>query len=112
MWPLKNAPCNVQVITAHTALPAAVHAGGRVLQSVEEAGLNATAAWDPPAWEPATELSLSALAALPVRSAAKAASTKAVALQHLKVYQQPSTAAMHAVRQFVRDVSTKKCSSM
>jgi hypothetical protein len=58
-----------------------------VLQSVEEVDLNATAAWDPPAWQPASELSPSTLAALPVRSAAKAANTKAVALQHLKVYQ-------------------------
>lgn len=87
MWPLKKSHRNVQVITAHTALPATVHAGGRVLQSVEEADLNATSAWDPPSWEPAIELSPSALAALPVRSAEKAASTKAVALQHLKVYQ-------------------------
>jgi hypothetical protein len=84
-----------------------VHAGGRVLQSMDEAGLNATAAW-----EPATELPPSALAALPVRSAAKAASTKAVALQHLKVYQQPSFAAMHAVRQFIRDILPEKCSTM
>ena len=84
-----------------------------MLQSVEEAGgPNATAAWDPPAWEPATELSPSALAALPVRSAGKAASTKAVALQHLKVYQQPSFAAMHAVRQFIRDILLEKCSTM
>ena len=62
-----------------------MHAGARVLRSLEEeVGWNATAGWNGSHWEPRPRPSPNALAAIPIKSA-KASSTKAVALQHLKV---------------------------
>ena len=73
-----------QAIHAQVALPARMHAGGRVLQSIaEDPALNATASWGA-GWKPPAQPSQAALAAIPVKPSVKA-STKAVALQHLKV---------------------------
>ena len=74
----------VQAIHAQVALPARTHAGGRVLQSTaEDPAMNATASWGA-GWKPPAQPSQAALAAIPVKPSVKA-STKAVALQHLKV---------------------------
>ena len=75
----------VQVLSAQTTLPVPLHAGGRVLQSIDdETGLNATAGWNLSDWRPQPLPSPGALAPIPLKSV-KASSTKAVALQHLKV---------------------------
>lgn len=77
----------LQVVSTQTTLPLSLHAGGRVLQSVtENAGINATSGWNLSDWPPQPQPSPSALAPIPLKSAAKASSTKAVALQHLKVH--------------------------
>ena len=74
----------LQAIQTQVALPARMHAGGRVLQSTaEDPALNVTASWGPN-WKPSAQISQAALAAIPVKPSVKA-STKAVALQHLKV---------------------------
>ena len=74
----------VQAIHVQVALPARTHAGGRVLQSIaEDSALNVTASWGTD-WKPPAQPSQAALAAIPVKPSVKA-STKAVALQHLKV---------------------------
>ena len=77
----------LQVVSTQTALPLSLHAGGRVLQSVnEDAGINATSGWNSSDWLPQPQPSPGALAPIPLKSAVKASSTKAVALQHLKVH--------------------------
>ena len=75
----------LQVLSAQTTLPVPLHAGGRVLQSIDEGtGLNATAGWNLSDWHPQPLPTPGALAPIPLKSV-KASSTKAVALQHLKV---------------------------
>ena len=77
----------VQAVGIQTTLPATLHAGGRVLQSVdEEMGINATAGWNHSSWHSQPQPSPGALAPVPLKSAVKPSSTKAVALQHLKVH--------------------------
>lgn len=77
---------------SQTALPASVHAGGRVLQSIaEEAGYNDTAGWDAQERKPPAQPGQGALAAIPVKPSAKA-----VALQHLKVHTLAVSSLYHA----------------
>ena len=76
----------MQVLSAQTTLPVPLHAGGRVLQSIDaETGVNATAGWNISDWQPQPQPGPGALAPIPLKSV-KASSTKAVALQHLKVH--------------------------
>ena len=75
-----------QAAIAQTALPVPLHAQGRVLQSMDDTtGVDVSAGWNVSDWQPQLQPGQGALAAIPLKPAVKASSTKAVALQHLKV---------------------------